>query len=292
MIDIREKLNGFRKRLIEKPLSAFWTIFFILILILIILPLINNLSTLISTDLLYLILKFIILNVIFGFFAFYFIPFILHLPDGKQTIQEYLKTLKLTKNHLSLKIIFLGLVLGFSVLIGLFITGIILGEPFLLKLDFNQVIGSPNIMNLSWFHFIYHIVPALWEEIFFRGLILTILLKVYSVRNAIILDGLLFGLFHSINEASLIVVGQVIYNIFSGITLAYVYVKTSNLIPCIIAHYINNILSALVFASYEVNILLFLYQAGLNSLIVLLLRFGILKLYEKLGMNTAGNKII
>ncbi|MHA1716510.1 MAG: lysostaphin resistance A-like protein, partial [Promethearchaeota archaeon] len=207
---------------------------------------------------------------------------------------DFLKTLKLTKKCLSLKIIILGLAMGFLVLIGSFFTDIILGKLFICKLDFNQIIDSPNLMNFGYFNFIYHIVPALWEEIIFRGVMITLLLKIYSIRTAIIIDGLVFGIFHIANlgpEANLfITLGQVIYTSCSGINLAYLYVKTSNLIPCIIAHYVNNMLSALM--SIELNFLVYFYYVGLISLFAIILGVGIIKLYEKLGMVTDLFKII
>ncbi|MHA1376013.1 MAG: lysostaphin resistance A-like protein [Promethearchaeota archaeon] len=282
MVNLYKSLDAFRKKLLEKPLIAFWIIVGSFICILLITSLRKNLRALISSDLFYLFLSFIILMVIYAFYSFYFVPFVLYLPDGKQNISSFLKSLKLTKSSFSLKIIFLGLVTGILVLVGFFCTDIILGELFTFTLDFNQIIEFPNLINLGYFNFINHIAPALWEEIIFRGIMITILLKIYPVRTAIIIDGLFFGIFHIANlgpEANLfIILGQVIYTSCFGITLAYLYVKTSNLIPCIIAHYVNNILSVLI-SIKEVNILVLFVQACLLSLIVMILSLGIIKLF-------------
>jgi membrane protease YdiL (CAAX protease family) len=43
------------------------------------------------------------------------------------------------------------------------------------------------------------LVPGIWEEIAFRGVILTLLLKKYSEKKSIIINGLLFGGVHFIN---------------------------------------------------------------------------------------------
>jgi len=292
MVDFRKNLDDFRKKFLENPIFGFWIIFGGFIIIIYIRTLRVQMLSLISSDILYLFLDFIILMVIYALYAFYFIPFVLHLPDGKQNFSGFLKTLKLTKSGLSLRIIFLGLLMGFCVLISFFFSDIILGDLLPFTIDFNQIIGVPNLMNLGYFNFIHHIVPALWEEIIFRGIILTLLLKIYPVRSAIIIDGVVFGIVHLANNASLfITLGQVIYTSCFGITLAYLYVKTSSLIPCIIAHYVNNILSALLYISNtEVNILIYFFHIGLISLVAMILRVGFIKLHERMGMVKERNK--
>ena len=114
---------------------------------------------------------------IYAFYSFYFVPFVLYLPDGKQTFSGFLKSLKLTRSGFSPKNLFIGLVIGILLLYSYFGIDIILGELSIFRLDFNQIIQPPSLSNLGYFNFIYHIAPALWEEIIFRGIMITILLK-------------------------------------------------------------------------------------------------------------------
>lgn len=289
MMDFLKKLNHFRDKLIETPNIAIIVVYITNIFILYILSLRVYLSSLISPYLFSLILDFIILMVVYAFFAFYLIPFVLCLPNGKQTFSEFLEMLKMTKRSLSIKFFLLGLVIGTFLLIGSFFTRLILGELFIYVIDFNQILSFPSSMTLGFFNLIYHISPALWEEVIFRGVILTLLLKLCSTRKAIIIDGILFGVFHWLNftpETGLyITLGQVIYTTCSGITLAYMYVKTSNLIPCILAHYMNNIISALIVTlTSEMQLPAFFTYIGLTSFITMAFGLGAIKLYEKLIM--------
>ena len=162
-------------------------------------------------------------------------------------------------------------------LVGFFCTDIILGELYTITIDFNQIVQFPNLINLGYFTFVDQVSPALWEEIIFRGIMITILLKRLSPRTAITIDGFLFGIFH-IDSLT-----HIIYTFCFGITLAYLYVKTSNLIPCIIAHYVNNILSFLI-STNNIPISVSFIQVCLQSFIVATLGLGMIKLYEKLGM--------
>jgi len=108
--------------------------------------------------------------------------------------------------------------------------------------DLNILFGEPAIFNFGWFLFILMLIPGIWEEVAFRGVILNLQLKKYSQTASIILNGLIFGLFHFVN----LLFGQNLYNttmqvIYAsclGISFSYMYVKTKSLIPSIIAHYL------------------------------------------------------
>jgi len=79
------------------------------------------------------------------------------------------------------------------------------------------------------------IVAPLSEEILFRGLILYGFLKRYGVRTAIIASALLFTLIHG-NP------WQFATGAFFGTLLAWCFVRTRSLVPCIFAHMANNAL--------------------------------------------------
>lgn len=77
------------------------------------------------------------------------------------------------------------------------------------------------------------------EEMLFRGAVTEELLRRYRPAMAIVLSGLLFGLFH-INPA------QVVSACFMGFLLAWLYWRTRSLIPCILVHVLNNSLSVVL----------------------------------------------
>lgn len=80
------------------------------------------------------------------------------------------------------------------------------------------------------------VLGPILEELLFRGAVTKVLLKRYSPVTAILISGLLFGIFH-MNPA------QVVGAMLIGFVLAWIYYKTRSLIPCILIHIINNSLS-------------------------------------------------
>lgn len=84
------------------------------------------------------------------------------------------------------------------------------------------------------------ILAPVLEEVIFRGIILKGFLKNYNPTKAIIVSALLFGLFH-LNP------WQAIGASFVGVILGWVYYKTKSIVPCIIIHFVNNLLAFILF---------------------------------------------
>lgn len=80
------------------------------------------------------------------------------------------------------------------------------------------------------------VLGPILEELLFRGAITKVLLKKYSPVKAILISGLIFGIFH-INPA------QVVGACLSGFLFAWLYYRTGSLISCILIHILNNSLS-------------------------------------------------
>ncbi len=201
---------------------------------LLLLPIILNLP--------FLVLLFVEFFLTFSLFAllwFVAVPLGLKLPK-KESFREFSLTIGLSTFRPLWRNIFLGvssiIILGISILL----IGNIFGTWFL---DWNILFGNPSIYTgLGWFILIIALIPGIWEEIAFRGVILNLQLKKYSHKTSIILNGVLFGLFHLTNlilGADLfLTLMQTIYASCIGITFAYIYIKTKSLLPCIIAHYL------------------------------------------------------
>lgn len=91
-----------------------------------------------------------------------------------------------------------------------------------------------------WSFLFIVIIAPLIEEMFFRGLLLRGYLKRYSTPAAILVTALLFGLLH----------GQyvtIIWGFILGLLLAWLYLLTRSLWPCIIAHSFHNLTAIIVF---------------------------------------------
>ncbi len=82
------------------------------------------------------------------------------------------------------------------------------------------------------------IIPAIFEELVFRGVICRGLRLNYSPVVAIIVSSLLFGVIH-MNP------WQLVSGFVIGLSLAWIYVKTDTLSLCIFVHFVNNLLYVL-----------------------------------------------
>ena len=97
----------------------------------------------------------------------------------------------------------------------------------------------------------FHISVSLFEEIFFRGLIITLLIKHFkqqkrkhAVLLALIMSSAIFGLVHLFNLAGNpvgAVFMQVGYAFLTGLLFAVLYLFTKSLWPAIVAHALFNI---------------------------------------------------
>lgn len=83
------------------------------------------------------------------------------------------------------------------------------------------------------------IVPAITEEMFFRGLILNGFTGIYSARKAIFISALLFGIIH-LNP------WQFFGAFIIGAFMAYILIKTKSILLCIYMHLFNNAANVIV----------------------------------------------
>ncbi|WP_322545678.1 CPBP family intramembrane glutamic endopeptidase, partial [Clostridium perfringens] len=83
------------------------------------------------------------------------------------------------------------------------------------------------------------IVAPFAEEFLFRGVVYKTLSKNISLKWTIVIQGILFGIYHG----NLI---QGIYAAFLGIIFGFVTYKTKSLIPAIIMHMVNNTIAVIL----------------------------------------------
>lgn len=98
-----------------------------------------------------------------------------------------------------------------------------------LKSDFN--------LALALFH--VAMVPAVCEEILYRGFVLNMLRRTKAIWTAILISGIIFGLYH-------LRLSQVVPLALIGIFLGWITVRSGSLIPAMVAHLINNSFSVIV----------------------------------------------
>lgn len=106
---------------------------------------------------------------------------------------------------------------------------------------------EPQIPSLDGFGFVgvlfvVAVLPAVFEEVFFRGVLLNGL-KGQSPWVAALVCGCLFSLFHQ-NPA------QTLYQLVCGVAFALIALRSGSILPTVVAHFLNNafIISAEKFA--------------------------------------------
>jgi hypothetical protein len=205
--------------------------------LLVLIPFINKLS--------YVAILFIDFAFVFGFLAlllFYIVPKGLNLPFKDQKFAEYFDNIGLKKGRYFFKNILIGLT-SFAIFAGV----VLLGGVLLGNYEFEPDIlfSNPTIFNLGWFLFIVMLIPGIWEEVAFRGVIIPNLKRKYSQRSILIISAVAFGLAHSLNFILVIFGGsplntilQLIYATCLGFAFGFMFLKTESLIPCILLHYL------------------------------------------------------
>ncbi len=110
---------------------------------------------------------------------------------------------------------------------------------------FEAIIQSaPNFLSIV---LLMAVLPAICEEIAFRGFILSGMRQTGRPWRAIILTSVLFGIAHGVVQQSMLAM------IF-GLVLGYIAIRSESILPCIVFHALHNTLS-LCFNQYAPSLL-------------------------------------
>jgi len=167
------------------------------------------------------------------------IPLILYFSLSKKILKVYVKDdIRIRQNVSISRSSLVGVLSALCFFVICIIMALFLG---VLSLDFSLILSYPTEGFAGWFIFIYALIPALWEEMTFRGVVLNTVLGKYSEKIAILVSSLLFGLFHFTNllfEPLELVFFYFIMSTLYGMAWGYSVVKCGNVIPGIVAHYL------------------------------------------------------
>ena len=169
-----------------------------------------------------------------GLAALYLLPKRLKEPFGKVDLTEYTRRLGFYLPRGAWRHVVLGLVLASCTLGGMLIGSVLTGRY---ELDWSTV-------NIS--HSVFSLNPGVWEEFFYRGIIMAVLLKhTKSVRQATFIQVLLFALAH-IKGFDLWAWVDVISVLIIALAFTYAAYKTRTLIAGIVFHFVHDALLYLV----------------------------------------------
>jgi membrane protease YdiL (CAAX protease family) len=155
-----------------------------------------------------------------------------------------------------------------ALLVMLLVGAVALGE-------FNADVGV-LVAGDQWVILLLALVPAIWEELTFRGVILSNLQPYLPPIKAVIVSSVLFGVYHFSNFVAWdnpieVVFGVIMATLF-GLGWGYAVIMADSVLPAMFLHYIfNSLLAAPLF-----------FDAGTNDVLA-----GPLSLVLVLGFPTA-----
>jgi membrane protease YdiL (CAAX protease family) len=179
--------------------------------------------------------------------AFILAPFVLRVPKGKRAYRQYLDDIGLSKVQPFVRLLLLALscsiILALSQAAASFAYRIFEGQPIsgsfvrqVFDLSGDLPPGSPTL---------FVSIPSIFEEVAFRGIVLTVFLSRYSERKSIVFSSLGFGLMHLLNLAMgrelVWVAGQIVWAFSIGLFYGYAFIRTRSLLPSMIVHYLGNV---------------------------------------------------
>lgn len=179
---------------------------------------------------------------------FIIVPYVIRLPKGKRTFIQYLDDIRLNKiqplGRLLLLAVSCFLILAFCQVAGSLVfrlsRGLTITWEFirLSVLDFSGDLPPRSPSLLVSF-------PSIFEEVAFRGVILTLFLSRYSEWKSILISAVAFGGMHVFNLVSgrelAWVLGQIVWASILGIFYGYLVIRTGSLLPAMIVHYLGNV---------------------------------------------------
>jgi len=170
-----------------------------------------------------------------GIIALYLMPYVLGLPNGRKSLRDYCQDIRL----LPLK------PLGRNVLLGLLMAALTLSSILLAALLTGHfVLDWSTVPALRW---VKGLTRGIWEEVFFRGIILVLFMRIYPRRKAVFFATFLFAIVHlDPMNLSVETIIDVISIFFMGLLFTYLVLKTGSLLPAIVFHYVHDIFLLLV----------------------------------------------
>jgi membrane protease YdiL (CAAX protease family) len=189
----------------------------------------------------------VILFTICNIIAYLFVPYFLRIPNGKRTFREYLGDIGLTRIQPFSRIFILTISCLLILILcqgsGSLVYRLTEGKP--LTVDFLRKVFDLSLALPPKSILLFTVFYSMFEEVCFRGVFLTMLLRKYSQRYAIFYSALAFGVFHIFAVFTggelVTTIAQVVWAFIFGIFYGYIFVKTGSLWPSMTIHWLSNV---------------------------------------------------
>lgn len=171
-----------------------------------------------------------------GILALYLMPYVFGLPNGRKSLREYCYDIRLLPMSPVGRNILLGLLMAALTLGSIYLSSLLTGH---FVLDWSSTVPPVRLVK--------GLTRGIWEEVFFRGIILVLFMRVFPERKAIFFANFLFAIVHLNPMAiSLHTLVDVISIFFMGLLFTYLILKTGSLLPAMVFHYVHDIFILLV----------------------------------------------
>ena len=165
-----------------------------------------------------------------AFGAFFVFPKVIKEPFGDVGLPEYLRRLGFFLPPAAWKHVALGVILAACTLGGMLAGSILTGRYVL------------DWSTISLSHTVFALNPGVWEEFFFRGVIMIVLVRyTQSLRKAVCIQIILFGVTH-IKGLDLWSFVDVVSVMIIAVAFVYAAHKTGTLVCGIVFHFLHDAL--------------------------------------------------
>jgi membrane protease YdiL (CAAX protease family) len=170
-----------------------------------------------------------------GAWALYVTPRILGLPNGRKPLREYCLDIRLLPVTPVARNVLLGVLMAALTLSS------ILAASLLTR---HFVLDWSLVPSVRW---VKGLTRGVWEEVFFRGIMLAILMRFYRRRKAVLVMTAVFAVVHlNIADVTVAEIVDIVSIFLIGLLFVYLVVETGSLLPAIVFHYLHDVFVLLV----------------------------------------------
>ena len=181
---------------------------------------------------------------------FVLVPFVLRLPSGTRAFRAYVEAIRLSRLQPFAQLLLLGLscylILALCQVSGTLVYRLQEGKAVSWPFVRGILDVSSQLPPKSW-DMLYSL-PGVFEEITFRGVILSLFLIRYPKPAAVFIAALSFGAMHLFNLMSgqevAWVLGQAAWATIIGLFYGVLVLKSNSLWPAMLVHYLGNLFIA------------------------------------------------
>jgi len=182
-----------------------------------------------------------------GLLGYVLVPWLLRLPNGARGFRKYLDDIRLTRMEPFLPLLLLTVSCVLILMVcqgsGSIVYRLSEGEPVTWEFV-GQVFNLRSVLPPQSALLFAQMFSSL-EEVLFRGVLLTMLLRVCPPRKAIVYSAAAFGLMHLpgifAGTPPVIALGQVVWAFLFGLFYGYIFLRSGSLLPSMVIHWLSNV---------------------------------------------------